>query len=805
MDCNSHELTVQVLSWAYEHSIKYGMDDLCFEIEAKFEGAKVHPEFYRGFSILVRRLQLLSRAERTPENLESLGCLLEDMLRIPTFQHHHRLYSGLIRLHVTTKLLTLHKRKHDYNTILKHFPLFNWEQIKKDFCLYDESLKDTFKSLVDSGHSTIRRDFSWSRTSLILNEEFLSESTKFLRSKVPKLLSSLQRVFPRTALDRLAADEDHCRHLSENGVGAYQVLIRSLDDVDGMRKFTRESVKKVVRSLSLKRRPPVVNLDESGTSKSCFSDSLHPLTVTLDDSSTSKSRQSDSSHTPEIIRVEDRDTGSSSSPPSVKLARPSNEGSSAPRAKRMKSGSEDEGLCHSEGVIGRMKLPLVVVKRNYVYSDGVKWPKREAELHTVSSRDNDDSEGNDTTAIGGKRKAPCAEKENNLLESDCNRALTDSRGLDSTLRKGKEDSSANPRRFHSLQTSSEDTSSILEQPASQYFVKDGKYNMRNVIAPDFVVVSGRKWPYQKSRQFHPLKVQGYDPKDPIMRGDSEGMGNFNVLKKNLRNLDREHFMRIPGASSKSIKIKVGSRETVVRNLNLRPLNFARYSGHCASEYLGMDNLPEGAMGERELQNLISKLESVLEVLKEKLSKMSAGSVRKQQGTLNASGTRRGTMRERTCDSAVLGQSSEKSSEQPSKHSSEQSIAAGKSVTESQGSSTGISSNTSQETESCISSSSENCEHAFNLNKSVLEVKRRRRGSVQEQLSCVSSQLTRAISNLMLESTDTDTASHVDVGEPKVVPPEMSGNEESVPETLQDNETFLTAAESVNNTFVTAFN
>ncbi|XP_068222090.1 uncharacterized protein [Palaemon carinicauda] len=74
------------------------------EIEAKFQEANMRPEFFGGFPLLVRRLQTLS-AEETPENVESLEHLLEDLLKIISFQRCRRLYKTLIQLCVAAKLL----------------------------------------------------------------------------------------------------------------------------------------------------------------------------------------------------------------------------------------------------------------------------------------------------------------------------------------------------------------------------------------------------------------------------------------------------------------------------------------------------------------------------------------------------------------------------------------------------------------------------------------------------------------------------------------------------------------------------
>ncbi|XP_068223886.1 uncharacterized protein [Palaemon carinicauda] len=151
-----------------------------------------------------------------------------------------------------------------------------------------------------------------------------------------------------------------------------------------------------------------------------------------------------------------------------------------------------------------------------------------------------------------------------------------------------------------------------------------------------MTINGRQCPMPHFAPFHPLNIQGVHTEDSDTSEDSEAVANLNVLRENVRNFDREKFLQIPGAACKSFEITVNSRKTVVDNFNYHPLNFGRYTGDCAAEYTRVENLPQGVVEEEELEDLISRVESVLGGLKEKLKKMkSAKPACEHQGSLNS--------------------------------------------------------------------------------------------------------------------------------------------------------------------------
>ncbi|XP_068212179.1 uncharacterized protein [Palaemon carinicauda] len=817
----SMNLTVQVLSWAYEHSIKYGIDDMTSEIEAKFQEANMRPEFFRGFPLLVRRLQLL--AEKTLENMESLMHLLEDLLKIVSLQQCRRLYGALIKLYVAAKLLNLHRKKCPYDEILKRFPFFNWEQIKTDFHLYDDFFKMKLKTSINNSHDVIRRDFSWSRTCLILNDKLLADLKGLLQTKVPKLLVFLHQVFPNTALDKLAMDQDHCSHLLIHGVGAHSVLIKSLRSVDGKAKFTRESIEEVVRSLTLKRLPSL---------------------ITIDDSNATKTSLSESSSTPDFLCTKNMKGGPTNSPPS-------------PRVTKSCSGSSSSGLSRSKTSVGvsfsdiskeEIKLPRVVIRRNFVYINGVEWPDKKSKLdlnvkcdtksstikkaryvgskkrtmlsrkhRRVQSKSDEASinvHGGDSTSgmgekdsprnlrpcrsvetsdedsfgtcidsisqqvpirkgdsknskakresfVGSKKRTLRTEK-NRCLQRKNDKSSMNSHGGDRTSRKRDDDSPRNLRLHRSNEKSVKDSLGTSNESVSQHVPIGNEYDTRNVVPPDCMVINGRVCPMPDWAPFHPLKIQGVNSEELDTSEDSEAVINLDILKENVRNFDREKFLQIPGASCKSFEITVNSKKTVVDNFNYHPLNFGRYTGDCASEYTRIDNLPKGVDEEKELRSLISRLESVVENLKRKLNKMSSAEpVCEHQGSLNSFNRSREN----------LTKTLDESSEAPENVDSNSRL---------QDSTIEVSEDSHQ--------SSENSEQNCTLMNSVLE-----QSSNYESLFMTKP--TRTVSEQTQKNTDQDIAGLVNVGEPEV----------ALGDVEQENEmTFHTAKDSISSSFMTAY-
>ncbi|XP_068225412.1 uncharacterized protein [Palaemon carinicauda] len=669
----SMDLTVQVLSWVYEHCIKYRIDDMSYEIEAMFREAKMRPDFFRGFPLLVRRLQLLA-AEKTLENVEPLEHLLEDLLKIVSFQRCRRLYGTLIQLYVAAKLLNLHRKKCPSNEILNRFPLFNWEQIKTDFHLYDDFFKTHLKTYINDAHDIIRRDFSWSRCCLILSDQLLAELKGRLQTKVPKLLALLQQVFPNTALDKLAMDQDHCRRLLRHGVGAYSVLIKSLRNVDGKAKFTRESVEAVVRSLTLKRLPS---------------------STTIDDSNAAKTILSESSSTPDFLWAENmKGRGPAHTPPSPRVTRSRSRSSSLGCRPKTSVGVSFPDTSKEES-----EFPKVVIKRNYVYVSGVEWPNGESKLdlsvkcdnksstvnkarsvssrkmtlrsdgeskldlsvkcdnesstvnkaRSVSSRkmtlrsdgeskldlsvkcDNESSTVNKARSVSSRKMALRSGKDRRLQRKD--KSPTNySHGVDKTCKKTDDDSHGNLRLHSPAETNIEDSFGTSDESVSQRVPVENEFETRNVRSP-MLTINGKEYPMPPFAPFHPLNIQGVHTGDSDTSEESEAVANLNVLRENVRNFDREKFLQIPGAACKSFEITVNSRKTVVDDFNYHPLNFGRYTGDCAAEYTRVENLPQGRNEEEEkLEGLISRVESVLGGLKEKLKKMKSA---KHQGSLNS--------------------------------------------------------------------------------------------------------------------------------------------------------------------------
>ncbi|XP_068225425.1 uncharacterized protein [Palaemon carinicauda] len=283
----------------------------------------------------------------------------------------------------------LHRKKCPSNEILKRFPLFNWEQFKTDFHLYDDFFKPQLKTYINDAHDIIRRDFSWSRCCLILSDQLLAELKGRLQTKVPKLLALLQQVFPNTALDKLAMDQDHCRRLLKHGVGAYSVLIKSLRNVDGKAKFTRESVEAVVRSLTLKRLPS---------------------STTIDDSNAAKTILSESSSTPDFLWAENmKGRGPAHTPPSPRVTRSRSRSSSLGCRPKTSVGVSFPDTSKEES-----EFPKVVIKRNYVYVSGVEWPNGESKLDLSVKCDNKSSTVNKARSVSSRKMTLRSDGESKL-------------------------------------------------------------------------------------------------------------------------------------------------------------------------------------------------------------------------------------------------------------------------------------------------------------------------------------------------------------------------------------------------------
>ncbi|XP_068225690.1 uncharacterized protein [Palaemon carinicauda] len=538
------------------------------------------------------------------------------------------------------RLKNLHRKKCPSNEILNWFPVFNWEQIKTDFHLYDDFFKTQLKTYINDAHDIIRRDFSWSRCCLILSDQLLAELKGRLQTKVPKLLALLQQVFPNTALDKLAMDQDHCRRLLKHGVGAYSVLIKSLRNVDGKAKFTRESVEAVVRSLTLKRLPS---------------------STTIDDSNAAKTILSESSSTPDFLWAENmKGRGPAHTPPSPRVTRSRSRSSSLGCRPKTSVGVSFPDTSKEES-----EFPKVVIKRNYVYVSGVEWPNGESKLdlsvkcdnksstvnkaRSVSSRkmtlrsdgeskldlsvkcDNESSTVNKARSVSSRKMALRSGKDRRLQRKD--KSPTNySHGVDKTCKKTDDDSHGNLRLHSPAETNIEDSFGSSDESVSQRVPVENEFETRNVRSP-MLTINGKEYPMPPFAPFHPLNIQGVHTGVSDTSEESEVVANLNVLRENVRNFDREKFLQIPGAACKSFEITVNSRKTVVDDFYYHPLNFGRYTGDCAAEYTRVENLPQGRNEEEEkLERLISRVESVLEGLKEKLKKMKSA---KHQGSLNS--------------------------------------------------------------------------------------------------------------------------------------------------------------------------
>ncbi|XP_068225008.1 uncharacterized protein [Palaemon carinicauda] len=322
-------------------------------------------------------------------------------------------------------------------------------------------------------------------------------------------------------------DQDHCRRLLRYGVGAYSVLIKSLRNVDGKAKFTRESVEAVVRSLTLKRLPS---------------------STTIDDSNAAKTILSESSSTPDFLWAENmKGRGPAHTPPSPRVTRSRSRSSSLGCRPKTSVGVSFPDTSKEES-----EFPKVVIKRNYVYVSGVEWPNGESKLDLSVKCDNESSTVNKARSVSSRKMALHSGKDRRLQRKD--KSPTNySHGVDKTCKKTDDDSHGNLRLHSPAETNIEDSFGTSDKSVSQRVPVENEFETRNVRSP-MLTINGKEYPMAPFAPFHPLNIQGVHTGDSDTSEESEAVANLNVLRENVRNFDREKFLQIPGAACKSFGV-----------------------------------------------------------------------------------------------------------------------------------------------------------------------------------------------------------------------------------------------------------
>ncbi|XP_071545636.1 uncharacterized protein [Panulirus ornatus] len=226
----------QVLDWLYEYCIKQDYGGLCSSIEAEFKKRGRVPEIPKsGFLLFIRRLQITLHGDQAPTkaDLETIVCLLHDILRYEPFHKCFSFHKAVIKLLIVTKLWLVDEGGLHHDLVLKHLPYFNWDSVKSDFQYQDDYFKEHYAKFITAAHEAIEAcaDKQTSNPNhLIPRLRRVIENC--LQEEIPKLRAVLMTLIPSTALEKLINSAELRETFAIEGGPEFQILLN----------FTRKGV-----------------------------------------------------------------------------------------------------------------------------------------------------------------------------------------------------------------------------------------------------------------------------------------------------------------------------------------------------------------------------------------------------------------------------------------------------------------------------------------------------------------------------------------------------------------------------------